>query len=137
MVFGWGESADAHKEVYQENGGYDQPNEAKFSHELVAGAAAFEGMKLFEDKQRKEGKPVSHQFAKEMLVGLAGVEVDKLAETKGMDAYDKERAHHHAKENAENLYDQQYGNSDQYDPNSSEYPQQFQNYGGNQGGGNY
>jgi len=30
------------------------------------------------------GKPVSHQFAKELLAGFAGAEVDKLAETKGM-----------------------------------------------------
>ena len=57
-------------------------------------------MKLFEDHQRKEGetailssmnwlltiitgKPVSHAFAKELLAGFAGGEVDKLAETKG------------------------------------------------------
>ena len=42
--------------MYRDNGGYDKPNEAKFSHELVSGAAAFEGMKLFEDHQRKEGQ---------------------------------------------------------------------------------
>lgn len=71
------------------------------SHELVAGAASFEGMKLFEDNQRKQGthrdrlapfshlahidlgKPVSHAFAKELLAGFAGGEVDKLAETHG------------------------------------------------------
>jgi hypothetical protein len=47
------EAQDAHKEVYG-SGGYD--NQAKFSHELIAGGAAFEGMKLFEDHQRKEGK---------------------------------------------------------------------------------
>lgn len=83
-----GESEDAHNEVYRENGGYENPNhEAKFSHELLGGAAAFEGMKLFEDRQRKEGtqhshaqfarhlltfclgKPVSHAFAKELLAG--------------------------------------------------------------------
>ena len=34
------------------------------------------------------GKPVSHQFAKEMLAGLAGVEVDRLAETYGMNEYE-------------------------------------------------
>ena len=44
---------DSHQEVYG-NGGYD--NQAKFSHELIAGGAAFEGFKLFEDHQRKEGK---------------------------------------------------------------------------------
>ena len=74
----------SHQEVYNQDGGYDNPdNKAKFSHELLSGAAAFEGMKLFEDHQRKEGKPVSHQFAKELLAGFAGGEVDKLAETHG------------------------------------------------------
>ena len=45
--------------MYQQGGGYD--NQAKFSHELVAGGAAFEGFKLFEDHQRKEGKHQSFQ----------------------------------------------------------------------------
>ena len=45
-------------------------------------------MKVFEDHQRKEGKQVSHQFAKELIAGFAGAEADKLAETKGMDLYD-------------------------------------------------
>jgi hypothetical protein len=62
------------------------------------------------------GKPVSHQFAKEMLAGLAGAEVDKLAETKGEDFFDRERSKHEAKKRAENLYDQHYGGQDQYDP---------------------
>ena len=31
----------------------------------------------------REGKPVSHQFAKELLAGFAGGEIDKLAETHG------------------------------------------------------
>ena len=52
-----GESQDAHNQVYNQGGGYDDPNnQAKFSHELVAGGAAFEGFKLYEDHQRKEGK---------------------------------------------------------------------------------
>jgi Protein of unknown function (DUF3759) len=49
----WTDDAqDAHQQVYG-SGGYN--NQAKFSHELIAGAASFEGMKLFEDHQRKEG----------------------------------------------------------------------------------
>jgi len=51
-----------------------------------------------------------------MLAGIAGGEVDKLAETKGMDAVDREEAKRKAKDNVENMYDQQYGNADQYDP---------------------
>lgn len=31
-------------------------HEGKFSHELLAGGAAFGAMKLFEDQQRREGK---------------------------------------------------------------------------------
>jgi hypothetical protein len=63
------------------------------------------------------GKPVSHQFAKELLVGFAGAEVDKLAETKGMDWVDREKAKRHAQDNVVNMYDQQYANQgDQYDP---------------------
>ena len=49
-----GESEDAHQQVYGQDDDYD--NKGKFSHELVAGAAAFEGFKLFEDHQRKEGE---------------------------------------------------------------------------------
>jgi len=51
-----------------------------------------------------------------MLVGLAGAEVDKLAETKGMDFYDREKAKHHAKEQVQGMYDDHYGGQDQYDP---------------------
>jgi Protein of unknown function (DUF3759) len=47
-----GESQDAHESVYGDGG---DEKKAKFSHELIAGAAAFEGFKLFEDQQRKEG----------------------------------------------------------------------------------
>src|SRR4051812_30611265 len=99
-MFGFGESSsshptpssnslgDAHNDYQQ---AYDTsnntPNDAKLSHELIAGAGAFAAFKAFEDKQRGEGKPVSHQFAKEVLAGLAGAEVDRLAETKGMDFY--------------------------------------------------
>ena len=52
-----GESEDAHQQVYQQGGGYENPekHEGSFGHELIGGAAAFEGMKLFEDRQRKEG----------------------------------------------------------------------------------
>ena len=62
------------------------------------------------------GETVSHGFAKELLAGFAAAEADKLAETKGLDFLDREKAKHHAKKQAEHLYDEQYGNQDQYDP---------------------
>ncbi|KXL47632.1 hypothetical protein M433DRAFT_63930, partial [Acidomyces richmondensis BFW] len=112
----------------------DQPdNEGKFSHELLAGGAAFGAMKLFEDQQRREGKQVDHQFAKELIAGFAGGEVDKLCETKGADYIDRERAKRQARERAEQMYDQHYGGYDQYDPNQAP-PQALQDQFGPQQG---
>ena len=51
-----------------------------------------------------------------------GGEVDKLAETKGMDFYDKEKAQHHAKKGAEKMYDDHYGDMDQYNPEQRDRP---------------
>ncbi|CAP96575.1 hypothetical protein E8E15_003064 [Penicillium rubens] len=104
MAWGWNESERAHQDVY--NG--EEHHEGKFSHEFAAGAASFAAMKAYEDHERKEGKPVSHAFAKELIAGIVGGEVDKLAETKGMDWVDREKAHHHAKKNAEHMYEERY-----------------------------
>lgn len=72
------------------------------------------------------GKTVSHGFAKELLASFAGAEVDRLAETKGADYIDRERAKHEAKKRAENLYDQHYGGDDEYNPNQREAPGHLQ-----------
>ncbi|KAI4146093.1 MAG: hypothetical protein LQ340_006048 [Diploschistes diacapsis] len=132
-MFGFGESQDAAQQVYGADGGYDNPeHKGKFSHELVAGAAAFEGFRVYENHQRNEGKTVNHAFAKELLAGFVGGEVDKLAETHGMNEYDKIRAHEQAKDNARNMYEQHYEqrqNADQYDPNQYGQPDQFNNPG--------
>ncbi|KAI9706891.1 MAG: hypothetical protein M1820_004670 [Bogoriella megaspora] len=126
MPFGWGESHDAYNQVYEQ----DSENKGSFGHELIAGGAAFAGFKAFEDHQRKEGKPTNHAFAKELLAGFAGAEVDKLAETKGEDAWDREKARHEAKKNAERMYDQHYGEQEQYDPNYGPPERINQQFGG-------
>jgi hypothetical protein len=107
-MFGFGE--EEHRQVY------GQEHEAKFSHELIAGAASFEAVKLFEDRQRREGKPVSHAFAKEMLAGIAGGEVDKLIETKGLDYIDRDQAKRDAGERAQLSYDHHYGQQEEWHP---------------------
>ncbi|KAL1871455.1 hypothetical protein VTK73DRAFT_2063 [Phialemonium thermophilum] len=112
-MFGFDDGKSARDEVYD-----GQPHESKLSHELIGGAAGFEAMHLLEKRQREEGKPVNHGFAKELLAGFAAAEVDKLVETKGLDFVDREKAKHHAKQQAEHLYDQHYGDLDQYDPNA-------------------
>ena len=40
------------------------------------------------------------------------LQVDKLVETKGLDYMDREKAKRHAKQQAEQMYDQQYGGRD-------------------------
>ncbi|KAH7368732.1 hypothetical protein B0T11DRAFT_326883 [Plectosphaerella cucumerina] len=120
-MFGFDEARDNREDAYGEH-------RAKLSHEVVAGGAAFEAMKLFEDRQRRSGEPVKHQFAKELLMGFAGAEVDRLVETKGMDYLDQRRARDQAQERAAELYDRQYGDMEQYDPNQRDPHPHFRNY---------
>ncbi|KAF2022886.1 hypothetical protein EK21DRAFT_105582 [Setomelanomma holmii] len=104
-------------------------NKSSFGHEMIAGGAAFAGFKAFEDHQRNEGKPVSHQFAKEVLAGFAGAEVDKLAETKGEDWFDREKTKRHAEQQAKQMYDEHYiqdQGADQYDPQQYDQPQRLE-----------
>ena len=68
---------NSYDQVYN-NDNFEE-NKSSFGHELVAGGAAFAGFKAFEDHQRKEGKPVSHAFAKELVAGFAAAEVDKVS----------------------------------------------------------
>ncbi|KAJ5146369.1 Protein of unknown function DUF3759 [Penicillium bovifimosum] len=104
MAWGWEESEQAHREVYSG----EEHHEGKFSHEFAAGAASFAAMKAYEDHERNEGKPANHSFAKELIAGFVGGEIDKLAETKGMDWMDREKAKDHATRNAENMYEERY-----------------------------
>lgn len=78
------------------------------------------------------GKPVSHKFAKEAIAGLVGAEVDKLAETKGMDEMDKIRAKEHAKKHSESMYDEHYvggHGASEYDPSRYGRHESFQRRG--------
>ncbi|KAG0037777.1 hypothetical protein BGZ82_001863 [Podila clonocystis] len=95
-MFGFHE--DAHAQVY---GG--KTHHSSWSHELIAGAAAFEAMKSYE---RQSGG--GHQLSKEVFAGLAAAEADKLFETHGLDGLDRERAKYEAQTQAEALYDQKY-----------------------------
>ncbi|KAM3069085.1 hypothetical protein ACMFMG_004266 [Clarireedia jacksonii] len=119
-MFGFGEA----KEHY--DNAQDQDT-ASWGHEAIAGAAGFAAMKAFEERQRRNGEPVSHQFAKEVLAGFAAAEVDKLAETKGEDWIREHRVREKAQEQSRELYDQHYGQDDQYDPNRNP-PQHFEEY---------
>lgn len=45
---------------------------------LVRSLAAFEAMKAWEDKCKREGHPNNHALAKELLAGFVAGEVEKL-----------------------------------------------------------
>ena len=79
------------------------------------------------------GVAENHTVAKDLLAGIAAGEVDKLAETKGENWYDREKMKRDAQQNANNYYDQQNqgggGQGGGYGGN------QGGDYGGNQGGG--
>ncbi|KAG0049516.1 hypothetical protein BGZ83_005702 [Gryganskiella cystojenkinii] len=87
-----------HDEVYNE-----KSDKASWSHELIAGAAAFEVMKSHE-----AGTNDGHKLTREMFAALAGAEADKLIETKGLDFVDREKANFQARQNAEKIYDARY-----------------------------
>ncbi|KAK2463688.1 hypothetical protein APHAL10511_004439 [Amanita phalloides] len=95
---------------------YDQynnaPHKATLSHELIAGAAAFEAAKAYEGHVAANGQPPSHALAKELLAGFTGAAVDRIVETKGLDYIDRERAKHQANEHVFNSSAQDYGVQD-------------------------
>lgn len=77
-------------------------------------------MHLWEKRQRKEGKPVNHGLAKEVLAAMAGAEADKLFERsrgkREMEGVDREEARRHAVRQVEGMYDDHYGGGGQWDP---------------------
>ncbi|KAG0199603.1 hypothetical protein BGX28_007128 [Mortierella sp. GBA30] len=95
-----------HEQVYADN----PQHKATWSHELIAGAAAFEAMKAYQSKH-PEGK---HKLSKEVLASLAGAELDKLFENKGLNFLDRKKAEHETRKKAEELYDQQVAAGDIY-----------------------
>ncbi|KAI0335478.1 hypothetical protein GY45DRAFT_1342545 [Cubamyces sp. BRFM 1775] len=86
---------------------YDQvvnaPHKAELSHELIAAAASYEAAKAYEQHCEREGKPQSHEKAKEIMAGFAGAFIDRMVETKGLDFIDREKAKRHASERVEEV----------------------------------
>ncbi|KAI1818088.1 hypothetical protein GGS20DRAFT_581793 [Poronia punctata] len=113
-MLGFDEARESHERMYSDRDTYDSHHH-KTNHDLIAGGAAFEAMKMFENHQRRE---VKHGFAKDLLAGIAGAEVDKLFQHKHLDdhEHDRDRTRHEAMRQAEYLYDTQYGGYEQYDP---------------------
>lgn len=63
---------DAYDRIY----GGGMPHR-EVTHELLAGAAGFEAMRLYEHHREREGIPEHHELEKELLAGFVTAEVDK------------------------------------------------------------
>ncbi|KAH9986643.1 hypothetical protein BJV77DRAFT_1028458, partial [Russula vinacea] len=60
-------------------------HESHVTHELIAGAAAYEAAKAYENHVAANGKPVNHAKAKDPYsAGFAGAFIDKQFETHGV-----------------------------------------------------
>ncbi|KAF8955977.1 hypothetical protein BDZ97DRAFT_1672438 [Flammula alnicola] len=70
-------------------------HKSQLSHELIAAAASYEAMKAYQQHCEKNGKPASHAQAIEILAALSGAFIDHIAETKGLDFVDSQKAKHH------------------------------------------
>jgi hypothetical protein len=101
--FDSGAAQDAYGQVYDE-----RTPHAKWSHELLAGAAGYEAMRKYEKHRESEGITGRHEEGKEIIAGLAAAEADKLVETRGVEHLDRERARRQSAEQAQYLYDRQY-----------------------------
>ncbi|KWU41822.1 CipC protein [Rhodotorula sp. JG-1b] len=76
-------------------------HKSSLSHELIAGAAAWEAQKAYARHCEQNGKPESHQKARELFAAFAAAEADKLIETKGLDFMDREEVKRQARRHAE------------------------------------
>jgi len=99
---------DSHQAQAYEKVDEVDPNKhsASTAHQVLSGAAAYAAMKAYEHHQAKNGKPVHHKEAYAIAAGAAGALVDRLVETKGLDAIDGFKKDH-AKKEAEKQIDEQ------------------------------
>jgi len=102
---GWFSDDSDQAQAYQACTDDNQPT---LSHELIAGAAAYEASKAYENHCAENGDPGSHAEAKEIAAGFAGAFVDRVAETKGLDYIDRERAKSDAQQQYSDQLAQQY-----------------------------
>ncbi|MFI1916924.1 DUF3759 domain-containing protein [Nocardia sp. NPDC020380] len=110
-----------HNQVY---GG--QAPENNWTHELIAGAAGFEAMRMYEHHREREGIQEHHELGKELIAGFACAEVDKHFENRRLNHLEQEQARQQAAQQAQYLYDQQYGQY--YPPQQAQYLREQQYY---------
>ena len=94
----------AYDQVY----GRDTPHH-DVTHELLAGAAGFEAVRMYEHHREREGIREHHELGKELLAGFAAAEVDKHFQEGRFGHLDRHQARRQAEQQADYLWQQQYG----------------------------
>lgn len=94
----------AYDQVYG-NGRRDQD----VTHEVLAGAAGFEAVRLYQHHREREGIAERHELGKEMLAGFAAAEVDKHFSSGRFGHLDRDQARLQAQQQADHLWQQQHG----------------------------
>jgi Protein of unknown function (DUF3759) len=79
------------------------------THELLAGAAGFEAVRMYEHHREREGIVEHHSVGKELLAGFAAAEVDKHFDSGRFGHLDREQARLQAQQQADHLWQQQHG----------------------------
>jgi hypothetical protein len=75
------------------------------THDLLAGAAGFEAVRMYEHHREREGIAEHHALGKELLAGFAAAEVDKHLDSGRFGHLDREQA----RQQAHHLWEQQHG----------------------------
>jgi hypothetical protein len=94
----------AHDNVY----GGGMPHH-EVTHELLAGAAGFEAVRMYEHHREREGIMEHHELGKEMLAGLVAAEIDRHFDEGRFGHLDRGQARWQAQQQADYLWQQQYG----------------------------
>lgn len=99
-------------------------------HDALAGCAAFTAMHYWEGNQHRHGMAVSHSFAKGVIAAYAAGEADKVVDLQfgnSGDRIDSDEMQQSTQRKAEQLYDLQYGQNDNYDLNNTRPAEQLRN----------
>jgi hypothetical protein len=94
----------AHDDVY---GGRRPHHEV--THELLAGAAGFEAVRMYEHHREREGIAEHHELGKELLAGFAVAEIDKHFEQDRYGHLNRHEARRLAQEQADFLWQERHG----------------------------
>jgi hypothetical protein len=98
------QAQQAYGQVYGDD--YPRPD---VTQEMLAGAAGFEAMRMYEHHRENEGITEHHELGKELLAGFATAEVDKHFQNDYYNHLDQDQARYDAQQQADYLWQQQYG----------------------------